>query len=390
MSYQRLQAAAILSILVWSLGCGGLNSPAPMVSPPNLSIYSEPLVDAVVGTPITPDYPIGGSRPMIGGPVPLTPASYSISPALPQGLSLDGSSGVISGTPLAVSPTTGYSVTASNQSGSVSTYLQIIVHAKGAPYGLSYGSPMILGVIGTALTPIPPTLKGTTSATFAVSPDLPSGLGLDPVTGILSGTPTSASPSAQYQVTASNGFGSTSCAIQVEVVAPSAPVFTESASLALVAGTPAQAYRFQVSSQPAVQGFSVSPPLPQGLALDPVSGTLSGTPASPSPLVMYTVAATNAVSTTYLPLALSVNPAGWPMVDAFTASPATLQLGQSLTLSWYVPNTQQVNLNGVTIDPAIYDSSILVTPPLGTTTYTLVATNALGSATAQVQVNVVP
>jgi hypothetical protein len=255
---------------------------------------------------------------------------------------------------------------------------------------MSYGSAMILGVIGTALTPILPTLHGTTAATFAVSPDLPSGLELDPVSGILSGTPVSISPSIRYQVTASNGFGSTACAIQVEVVAPSAPVFTESVSLALVAGTPTLAYRFQVTSLPAVQAFSVSPPLPQGLALDPVSGTLSGTPASPSPLSVYTVSATNAVSTTFLPLALSVNPSGWPMVNAFTARPAALHLGQDLTLSWYVPNAQQVNINGVTIDPAIYDSYILVTPPLGTTSYTLVATNAQGSATAQVLVNVVP
>ena len=91
-----------------------------------------------------------------------------------------------------------------------------------------------------------------------------------------------------------------------------------------------------------------------------------------------------------MPLALSVNPVGWPMIDAFTAKPATLPFGRDLTLSWYVPNAQQVNINGLTIDPAIYDSFIVVTPTLGTTSYTLIATNAKGSAQAQILVNVVP
>jgi hypothetical protein len=249
---------------------------------------------------------------------------------------------------------------------------------------------MITGIHGTALIPILATVQGTTTATFTVSPDLPFGLDLDPVSGTLSGTPAVITPLAQYQVTASNSYGSTSCAIQVEVVAPSAPVFTESVSLALVTGTPVLAYTLQLTSLPAVQTFSVSPSLPQGLALDPVSGTLSGTPVSTSPLTVYTVSATNAISTTLLPLALSVNPAGWPVIDAFTAKPATLHFGQDLTLSWYVPNAQQVNINGLTIDPAIYDSFIVVTPTLGTTSYTLIATNAQGSAQAQILVNVVP
>ena len=40
-----------------------------------------------------------------------------------------------------------------------------------------------------------------------ITPSLPAGLALDPTTGTLSGTPTSLSPSTEYQVRAINGYG---------------------------------------------------------------------------------------------------------------------------------------------------------------------------------------
>lgn len=51
---------------------------------------------------------------------------YSVSPALPAGLSLDGT-GVISGTPTALSPTQNYTVTATNASGSSNSVVSITV-----------------------------------------------------------------------------------------------------------------------------------------------------------------------------------------------------------------------------------------------------------------------
>ena len=58
-----------------------------------------------------------------GGPV----TSWSVSPSLPAGLSLDTSTGEISGTPTAVTSSATYTVTASNTGGSDTATLTIVV-----------------------------------------------------------------------------------------------------------------------------------------------------------------------------------------------------------------------------------------------------------------------
>lgn len=53
---------------------------------------------------------------------------------------------------------------------------------------------------------------------YSVSPALPDGLLLNPVTGEISGTPTQVSPRNDYTVTATNEFGSDSFVVSIEVV----------------------------------------------------------------------------------------------------------------------------------------------------------------------------
>jgi DNA-binding beta-propeller fold protein YncE len=76
-----------------------------------------------VGTAITPNSPTS-----TGGAV----TAYSVSPALPAGLSLDDDTGIISGTPTAVTAKASYTVTASNATGSTTATLTITVNAAAA------------------------------------------------------------------------------------------------------------------------------------------------------------------------------------------------------------------------------------------------------------------
>jgi gliding motility-associated-like protein len=56
------------------------------------------------------------------------------------------------------------------------------------------------------------------SGGYYISPSLPAGLVFDSATGTISGTPTAASPAANYKVTAYNGTGSFNVTISIEVV----------------------------------------------------------------------------------------------------------------------------------------------------------------------------
>lgn len=87
-----------------------------LAAPSNL-VYSQTTISATVGQAITPDIPT----------VTGTVSSYRVSPALPAGLSLNTSTGAISGTPTAAVAQTAYTVTATNAGGNATASVTITV-----------------------------------------------------------------------------------------------------------------------------------------------------------------------------------------------------------------------------------------------------------------------
>ena len=75
--------------------------------------------------------------------IPLT--GYSINPSLPAGLNFDATTGIISGTPSAYIPTTNFTVSAFNNSGSSSATINFKVNSPPAPI-ISYNSPQYFTV----------------------------------------------------------------------------------------------------------------------------------------------------------------------------------------------------------------------------------------------------
>ena len=96
------------------------SAPGP-TAPSNLS-YMPATVSGTVGTAIS------SLTPTVTGTVD----TYSVDPALPDGLSIDAGSGVISGTPTAVAASDTYTVTAANAGGSTTATVTVEV-AKGTP-----------------------------------------------------------------------------------------------------------------------------------------------------------------------------------------------------------------------------------------------------------------
>ena len=91
----------------------------------------------------------------------------------------------------------------------------IVTLALAAPSALSYTSPNAFP-LNVAITPLFPTVTGVV-ASYAISPALPTGLSLNTTTGYITGTPTVASASATYTVTATNPSGNTTFGVVISV-----------------------------------------------------------------------------------------------------------------------------------------------------------------------------
>jgi hypothetical protein len=263
-----------------------------IVAPSNL-VYPQTTISASVGQAITPD------TPTVTGTV----SSYSVSPALPSGLSLNTSTGTISGTPTATAAQTAYTVTATNGTGFTTATLQISVILVVAPSNLAYMA--IWASVGQTIPPDIPTVTGTLSS-YSIYPQLPSGLSLNPSTGTISGTPTIADPLwGSWTVTAINPAGSTTAPLLILVtLPPSSLVYTQnpisaSVGLAITPDIPNLTGTFS--------SYSISPALPAGLSLNTSTGTISGTPTTTAAQKAYTVTATNSGGNITTGVTITVN-----------------------------------------------------------------------------------
>ena len=132
---------------------------------------------------------------------------------------MSASTGVISGTPTAVTAAASYTVTASNSAGSTTASLSITVYVA-APAGLSYTTGTGVYTVATTIPADSPTSTGGTVASYHVVPALPAGLTLSASTGVISGTPTVVTAAGSYTITASNSTGSTTTTLTITVNAP--------------------------------------------------------------------------------------------------------------------------------------------------------------------------
>ena len=186
-------------------GTASVSISIAVVDPPPCVTYPNAVYPLNLGAPVTL---IPGNT---GGPV----NTWSISPALPTGLSFNSSTGTITGTPSALASNQTYTVTATNTGGTSSPTFQLSVVQ--APPQIAYSKAVWQLFLNQAITPLVPTNAGAPATLWSISPVLPAGLVFDTVTGALSGTPTAASAALDYTITATNGGGSGSTKLTLSV-----------------------------------------------------------------------------------------------------------------------------------------------------------------------------
>lgn len=120
----------------------------------------------------------------------------------------------------------------------------------------------------------------------------------------------------------------------------------------------------------------------QGIGAVATSGTQS---VSPTTSITYVLTATGPGGTVTQNVTVTVTPAP-PVIDIFTTSSSTIQIGNSATLNWTTTNATSASIdNGVGV--VSVNGSKVITPSV-TTTYILTATSAGGTVTSSVTITV--
>lgn len=185
-------------------------------SPTPPTVTSALTANGTVGTAFT--YQITGSN---------TPTSFQAA-GLPAGLSINTSTGIISGTPAAAGSSS-VTISASNAGGTGTAVLTITVSAlMGAPAVTSS-----LTATGTTGSPFSYQITGSNSPTSFNATGLPAGLTVNSTTGVISGTPTVAG-TTNVLITVTNAAGSGSATLVITVMAPPVIVPTLAISNATV------------------------------------------------------------------------------------------------------------------------------------------------------------
>jgi Putative Ig domain len=322
------------------------NKPTPV----SLAVSTTSLLGGNVGTAYSQTLAATGGT---------TPYTWTLSSGnLPAGLSLNSSTGVISGTPTTAQT---YNFTVQVSGGGTATKALSIVISNNPPSPLTISTTSLSnGTVGTSYNQTLQATGGVGSYTWSLNgTTLPAGLSLNSSTGVISGTPTASGTTTNItiQVTDSASPPNTTfkANLSITINAAGTPTITTTSLPGGTVGTP---YYQTLTATGGTQPYTwsvQSNALPAGLTLS-AAGVISGTPTTVQTNSFY-VQLTDAAAHSATPqsLAISITAAPTPtaiVIDDFeggcvgTWSPVTAGGYYTFQDGMVTPNNNNITSQG--------------------------------------------
>jgi hypothetical protein len=330
------------------------------------------------------------------------------------GLSLNPTTGVISGTLLTTQSATTASIVASNATGSQNLSLSITI-ADAVPSGITYpSSNTLVATKGIATSFSPSSSLGGTPVTYAISPSLVTpGLSFSTSSGVISGTATATLASTQYVILAQNATGSQSITVYLSVNDSALNAVAYNINNVLT-GTVGSAFSYTPSggSGGTPTGYSISNAqntslTSAGLSFNTttgaVAGTNSGAPTAALSIVL-SVTASNGTSSYTIPVTITINPLApvtitYPSSGAMTAAKGAAFSFSPTVSSGGTPTSYTISagviaaLTGANVSfstsTGVFSATVSpATTVLSPTTFSILAANSGGSILVNVSLTI--
>ena len=295
-----------------------------------------------------------------------SPITFAVTAGtLPAGLTVNSSSGLISGTP-STSGSYNFTVTATNAFGTDAKQFTGTI-ASGSPVITTTTLAAVYRNVATSQTVF---FTGAYPGTYTVqSGSLPTGLSLNSSTGVISGTPTTIQTST-FTIRVTNSYGFADQAFTVGVL-DSQPAIVQTSLNDLRTGV-AFTQTLTATGLTPITYSVLSGSLPAGLSLNSSTGVISGTPTTVA-AYSFTARAANSVGNGDRSFTGNVLAPVTPVAfNAVAAGLSSSSLGGTKTFTSNAASGSDVFLvvaisNSVTISSVTYDGSAmtLVSPAVG-------------------------